>query len=411
MATPFMAESDPARAQRRKALRRVDRVLVVVVLTFVTLVAAGVTLLYIAPEPVDIETFGFDLSDLRVEKTLVVGGMREADRLIVLDDPQHITPEQADELTTGAMNKFLVPDDLVIGVTLNGQVRAYPLRILNWHEIVNDQVGGVPIAVTYSALSNSAVVFDRRVGADLVRFGHSGLLYNSNLLMYDRQSQRDDSSLWSQLAFVAISGPRAGQELKVLPMSVARWDHWRAQHPDTKVFRGLPDYRKKYQQNAYGHYYHTGKLKFPVEPLPPQPGRAWMTPMVALQQDSHWRAYALSDEGNAHAVPPGLTILNTGPEPTFGLDADAPMPSVYACWFAWYAMHGGDKPFSMAKSSATDRAAKPRGLDVFASAGLAQRTIGPTMVALSAKWFGASGAFGVTGVTGVSADTGNVVYE
>ena len=103
--------------------------------------------------------------------------------------------------------------------------RAYPLRVLVWHEVVNDTVSGLPILVTYNPLSEGIAVFDRRVAGRTLSFGVSGLLYQSNLLMYDRDGTRGAESLWSQLQARAVSGPAAGagQTLELVPFALARW--------------------------------------------------------------------------------------------------------------------------------------------------------------------------------------------
>ena len=117
--------------------------------------------------------------------------------------------------------RFLVPGDLVIGLSLHGEARAYPLEILALHEVCNDTLGGEPILVTYQPLCDSAVVFERRVDGHTREFGVSGLLYNSNLLMYDRHpEQPQDESLWSQLQFRALAGPAAAQHATLRPRAV-----------------------------------------------------------------------------------------------------------------------------------------------------------------------------------------------
>ena len=106
-----------------------------------------------------------------------------------------------------------------------GIARAYPLRLLNWHEVINDTLGGQPVAITYSPLCDSSVGFRRMVADKVQEFGVSGLLLNSNLIMYNRQSGAADESLWSQLQCRAIAGPAAAsqQTLEVLPIAVVSW--------------------------------------------------------------------------------------------------------------------------------------------------------------------------------------------
>jgi hypothetical protein len=130
----------------------------------------------------------------------------------------------------------LLPDDTpVIGVERDGRARAYPLRVLDWHEVVNDRLGG-PLVVTYCPLCGSGVTAERRVNDRETRFGVSGLLWRDNLVMYDERSE----SLWSQLLGAAIRGPRAGERLALLPSSLTSWGEWRGLHPTTKVLLPPP---------------------------------------------------------------------------------------------------------------------------------------------------------------------------
>jgi hypothetical protein len=126
-------------------------------------------------------------------------------------------------------------DAPVLGVERDDRARAYPLRILNRHEVVNDVLGG-PIAVTYCVLCGSGVVFERRVAGEPTTFGVSGKLWRSDLVMYDRLTD----SLWSQLLATAIDGPRTGERLGILPSTLTTWAEWRSIHPDTRVLLPPP---------------------------------------------------------------------------------------------------------------------------------------------------------------------------
>ncbi len=128
---------------------------------------------------------------------------------------------------TFADRDYLHPSRLVIGLEIDGDARAYPIAILNHHEIVNDVVGTVPVAVTFCPLCNSALVFDRRVGDQTLTFGVSGMLFRSNLIMYDEETE----SLWLQLTAEAIQGPHHGDRLTVLAVTVVDWGTWKAAHP------------------------------------------------------------------------------------------------------------------------------------------------------------------------------------
>lgn len=126
---------------------------------------------------------------------------------------------------------WLNDDDLVLGLSFNGIVKAYPHRILNWHEIVNDFAGTTPVAVTYCPLCRTGIVYERIINGETVEFGTSGKLYKSDLVMYDRKTD----TYWSQVLGQGIKGELAGMKLNAIPVDTVRWKDWKAQHPDTLV--------------------------------------------------------------------------------------------------------------------------------------------------------------------------------
>lgn len=187
----------------------------------------------------------------------------------------------------GAASAWLAGTEPVVAVEVNGDARAYPIQILIWHEIVNDVIGGEPVAVTYCPLCNSAVVFGRRAGDLVLDFGTSGRLYNSDLVMYDRQTK----SLWPQIEGRAVVGPLMGTELEVLPASMVSWDAWRAAHPDGRVLSRDTGVERPYGRNPYVGYDAPGSLPSglflgPVDRrLPP------MTRVLAVELGGEVMAY------------------------------------------------------------------------------------------------------------------------
>jgi len=299
-------------------------------------------------------TYGFDLSTCLVPPDLLVGSGLPKDGLPVLDDPPVLTATQCDALNRELRGHYLVSADRVIGVRIAGHARAYPLRVLNWHEIVNDTVGGVPVAVTYSPLCDSVVVFHRRINGETVRFGFSGLLYNSNLVMYDRRPAPRGESLWSQLQCRAVAGPAAAdaRRLQVLPAALVHWSDWRARHPDTEVLEPDLDRIKRYKRNPYGSYYGSQSLRFPVRPPPPENGPLPKAPLVVVGAGGSRRAFLL-DTIAGQAGPDGVWNTSVGGQPVVFTYRDAP-PTVllqpqpasteswevmHSFWFAWHATH------------------------------------------------------------------------
>jgi hypothetical protein len=291
-------------------------------------------------------TYGFDLSGANVPPGEIVASGLPKDGIRAIDAPSILTIEQVEAMK--GRNKLLVSSDRVIGLTLGGRARAYPIRILNWHEVVNDTLGGTPVAVTYSPLCDAAVAFDRRIDGVDARFGVSGLLYNSNLLMYDRREGPGGESLWSQLAFRAIAGPEAGRALEIIPVALVSWGDWRGLYPETTVLGPDPGRMDQYRADPYGSYFGTPKLRFPVRPLPPPGGLAPKTPIVAVRIDPRMWGVAsipavVSRGGIDGDLGPISGRMEASEDPaTVRVVTDPPRDVVYAFWFAWHAFHPED---------------------------------------------------------------------
>jgi len=176
------------------------------------------------------------------------------DCIPAIDDPNFQSAGGAD---------WLAADDLVIGVEIDGEAKAYPLRVLTLHEIVNDEVGGTPVAVTYCPLCRSGLVFDRRVGGTTLEFGVSGKLLNANLVMYDKATE----TYWSQLNGTAIVGPQVPRELDIVASSITTWGEWRETHPETRVLsRDTGIFPKSaYGRNPYGSFEDSDRVGFDVD--------------------------------------------------------------------------------------------------------------------------------------------------
>jgi hypothetical protein len=176
-----------------------------------------------------------------------------------IDRPKYVSAADAD--------KFLKLNDIVFGLDRNGAVRAYPQKILVWHEIVNDEVKGEKISVTYCPLTGSAVAFrgQSREGA-MFTFGTSGKLVNSNLLMYDRETD----SHWPQILGAAIDGKSKGAILEEIRLVWTQWSRWRRRYPQTVVLSSETGYFRSYGSDPYGSYeksrtyYDSGAPLFPV---------------------------------------------------------------------------------------------------------------------------------------------------
>ncbi len=192
--------------------------------------------------------------EIRIEE-IVWGGVKK-DGIPALVNAKQIPARDA---------TYLTGQELVFGVSINGDSRAYPLRILNWHEMFNDVVGGVPVSLAYCTLCGSGILFDARVRGRRKPFvfGSSGLLYRSNKLMYDTATK----SLWNQFTGRPVVGKLVGSdiELKVLPVVITSWQDWLATHPDTTVLSLETGFQRDYRPGrAYAEYFASPELMFPV---------------------------------------------------------------------------------------------------------------------------------------------------
>lgn len=275
-----------------------------------------------------------------------------------IDQPEFWSATRGDE--------YLAPTDRVIGVYQEGEARAYPQRILVWHEIANDTVGGVNIAVTYCPLTGTALGFKR----DETELGVSGRLVNSNLVMYDREA----GSLWPQILGAAINGPYEGRGLEQLRVVWTTWEQWRERHPETKVLSTDTGYVRNYRRDPYGdytpisgYYEPSSERIFPVQNedgrYPPKreffgfrTGAGGVAVdmdylaaqgAIALEHGDH-HYLVLHDDGLGTAwVFRGDEALDPPQEVAYGpdgprhesLDGLEPVNGFEAMWFAWVAFY------------------------------------------------------------------------
>ena len=220
-----------------------------------------------APNGVSFSNFGRDIKYYRVEgkrkpvkegldpDNIVTGCFGGFDCIPSIDDPVFDTAEVADSWLNGA--------DVIFGVNRNGIRKAYPQRIMNWHEIVNDYFGEEPVVVTFCPLCGTAISFERVVNGEVTEFGVSGKLYNSDLIMYDRESK----NLWQQLTGEAIVGESAleNQVLQKIPTTTTSWEKWKNKYPDTLVLSTSTGFSRDYGEYPYDSYETDQRLLFNVE--------------------------------------------------------------------------------------------------------------------------------------------------
>lgn len=197
-------------------------------------------------------TFGYGpRTESLVDYDEIYQGCPRRDCIPSIDNPEYLPANEA---------SFMAPETIVLGIDIEGEQRAYPLPIMDRHEIVNDRIGEQAVAVTWCPLCGSGIVFEPIVGGEVVEFGVSGLLHNSDLIMYDRKTD----SLWQQISGEAIMGSERGSTLERLPSTMTEWSNWVQAHPDTLVLspESLPgDY---FSSTAYAGYEESERLMFPV---------------------------------------------------------------------------------------------------------------------------------------------------
>jgi len=213
----------------------------------------------------------YDLTDLQVERAALLHGGPWKDGIPSITtararaderDEQRKYGEHPPRFARAADADFLKPNARCVVITIGDSARAYPLAVLNLHEIVNDIVGKIPIAVIYCPLCDSVSVVDRRVDGDAVEFGVSGLLHQSNVVMYDRTHR----GLWSQVMMKSISGKHAGRSLRHLDgWAIRPFREVRERHADIEVLSFDTGFRRRYTANPYAGYFETDKVRFGVK--------------------------------------------------------------------------------------------------------------------------------------------------
>jgi hypothetical protein len=286
---------------------------------------------------------GFLLEPSAIPVEEILRGGPERDGIPALDDPA-VTPASAAPWSD---------DEMVIGLVVEGEARAYPLSILVWHELVNDRLGGLPVLVSYCPLCGTGIVFDRRVAGRTLRFGVSGLLYRSDLLMFDRESE----SLWSQISARAETGPRLGQRLSLVRSRMVSWGRWKQAHPDTTVLSRATGHVRRYGQSPYRGYESSERLHFPV----PLDSRYHpKTPTLGLRlADGRARAYpadevvAAGGEVSERFGGGAVRVHYDRQSRAFEVEAPEGVEVVEGFWFAWAAFHPQSQVFRASRDDAT----------------------------------------------------------
>jgi len=296
-----------------------------------------------------VASYGFPLEPLLVDQRPLVAGGIPRDGIPALEEPGGL--DAAALSTLG--RRFLLPDDPVVGVELGGEARAYPLRVLVFHELANDTLGGTPILVVHQPLCGLVAVFSRRGEDRILTFRVSGLLWNSCGLVYEAGDP--SQGLWLPLTARAVSGPAAlaGRGLQPVPFTLTTWQRWQTAHPATTVVQ--PDRKRlaQYKRDPYSSYLGSDLLRFPVfPPYPPQAPWPAKSPLLVLWPYGDPLVLplaALASKKVGWEIEVRGHHLELTPLPRTGLaeltSKKRPLPpALYVFAFAWHALHPETAP-------------------------------------------------------------------
>jgi hypothetical protein len=272
---------------------------------------------------------GFELEPSSVPPEEIRRGGRERDGIPALDSPAVLEASAAP----------WHDDEVVLALEVEGEARAYPVAILNWHELVNDTLGGRPILITYCPLCGTGMAFDRRAEGETRQFGVSGLLYKSDVLFFDRESE----SLWSQIKAAAVAGPATGARLRVVRSRMTHWGDWRKLHSDSTVLSLETGHERNYARNPYGDYATSERVMFPA-PLDER-YHPKMPTLGVRTRDGAARAYTGAELANAGGEIEetfeghSLRVAYDSEKQVFDAQIPEELEVIEGYWFAWAAFH------------------------------------------------------------------------
>ena len=293
--------------------------------------AAVLSLLLVAHPSSGARKNGFVLDDALIPIRQILSGGPPRDGIPSIEQPRFVAAAEAGVRGT----------DRILGIERDGVAKAYPIAILNYHEIVNDSFGDEPIVVTYCPLCGTGMAFLAAIAGERRMFGVSGLLYNSDVLLYDRNSE----TLWSQLMLKAVAGPLKGTALEMVTVSHTTWGDWRRRHPETRVLAEDTGFRRNYRDDPYPGYASSRRVIFPVS------GRDRRyhpkERVVGLLVNGEAKAYPFIELDRAGGV-----VVDVLGEQSVTVEFDAEhqtgravdeqgeeLPIVIAYWFAWHAFY------------------------------------------------------------------------
>lgn len=295
-------------------------------------------------------SYEFDLSNLRIPEETLVAVMQHRDMSPVLTNPAILLVKKLAEVNFGSRNQFLVSGDLVVGVTLGGETRTYPLHMLNVHEVINDTLGGVPIVVYWNWPSGYIGVFERIVHGEEVSFGLSGLSGNGVMLMYPTNEEVGGEQLFSAMLGQSVTGESI--QLKPITHEVTSWRDWFTLNPETTCVAPNNQFKKRYRKGDPRQYFLNDTIYFPVSEMPSDEVKPKTHVIIVNTGNTEGSSavYTIQDLVDAAGEDGELTLdvggtpctFTVGTAPLFAVARDAlgnTIPTQRSLWFTWYANH------------------------------------------------------------------------
>jgi hypothetical protein len=292
------------------------------------IILVGIVLLFLLVSCTNQEKNLNEQEDIRDK---IISGGPPKDGIPSIDKPTFVSVDEADE--------WIEDNELVLALEYNNEKRVYPLQIMVWHEIVNDEINNEPILITYCPLCGSGIAYIREIDGEEVEFGTSGKLFNSNLVMYDRKTE----SYWTQIDGRAIVGELTGMELESISIDTVTWRDWK-KHNDSKVLSQDTGFNREYGRDPYGNYYEDSFLFFPVEN---EDDRVHAKNVVfGIEINGEYKAYKEDDLIELEEIQDVVDGVNVkierrddGVVMVTNLDSEEEIVKERDFWFAWYAFH------------------------------------------------------------------------
>jgi hypothetical protein len=287
----------------------------------------------------------WDFANHSIPLNEIMSGGPSKDGIPAIDQPRFVPVAKASRT-------FMEDGDRIIALVVHGKEKAYPIKILNWHEIVNDRIGGRHVVVTFCPLCGTGMVFNANAAGRQLNFGVSGLLYQSDVLLYDRQTE----SLWSQIKQEAVTGKLTGTRLQLLPSTQTTWGAWKKLHPDTFVLSTKTGYSRNYDRDPYEDYYASRDVMFSVGKLNSRYHPKEQ--VIGVEWDGLAKAYPFSELARVKSpfkdkVGKKTVWVEYDSKSRTATIKDASgkeLPSVVGFWFAWYAFHRETQVYTAPKN-------------------------------------------------------------